>query len=87
MEVLVSSYFCSSYGTANAFSSLGTFSSSFFVDPVYHPMDGCEHSLLYLSGNGRSSQKTAILGSCQQALVGIHNNVWFWWLFMGRNPR
>jgi hypothetical protein len=35
-------------------------------------MDDCEHPLLYLSGTGRASQETAISGSCQQALVGIH---------------
>jgi hypothetical protein len=37
LEILVSSYFCSSYGTANPFSSLGTFSSSFIRDPVLCP--------------------------------------------------
>jgi hypothetical protein len=26
-------------------------------------------------------------GSCQQALVGIHNSVWVWWLYMGWIPR
>ena len=41
-------------------------------NPVLSPMDGCEHPLLYLSGSGRASQETAILGSSQQALVGIH---------------
>jgi hypothetical protein len=35
-------------------------------------MDDCEHPLLYLPGTGRASQETAILSSCQQALVGIH---------------
>jgi hypothetical protein len=35
-------------------------------------MDGYEHPLLSLSGPGRASQERAILGSCQQALVGIH---------------
>jgi hypothetical protein len=83
MEVLVSSYYCSSYGAANAFSSLGTFSSSFIGDPVLHPIDGCDHPLLYLSGTGRDSQETAISGSCKQALIGIHNSAWFQWLFMG----
>ena len=72
--VLVGSY-CSSYGVANSFSSLGTFSSSFIGDPVLHPMDGCEHPLLYLSGSGRASQEPAISGSCQQALVGICNSL------------
>jgi hypothetical protein len=35
------------YRTANLFSFLGTFSSFFIVHPVLHPMDGCEHPLLY----------------------------------------
>jgi hypothetical protein len=82
-EVLVSSYCCSSYGTANPFSSLGTFSSSFIGDPVLSPMDGYEHLLLYLSDTGRASQETVISGSCHQALVGIYNSVWFWWLYKG----
>jgi hypothetical protein len=50
-------------------------------------MDGCEHLHLYLSGTGRASQEKAISGSCQQALVGICNSVWVWWLFMGWIPR
>ena len=37
---------------------------------VLHPMDDCEHPLLYLPGIGRASQETAISGSCHQALVG-----------------
>jgi hypothetical protein len=85
--VLVSLYCCSSYGAANPFSSLGTFSSSFIGDPVLCPMDGCEHPLLYLLGTGRASQETALSGSCQLALVGIRNSVWVWWLFMGWIPR
>jgi hypothetical protein len=40
---------------------------------VLSPMDDCEHLPLYLSGTGRASQGRAIPGSCQQALVGIHN--------------
>jgi hypothetical protein len=63
---LVGSY-CSSYGAANPFSSLGPFSSSYIGDPVLSPP-------LYLSGIGRASQEAAISGSCQQALVGIHNS-------------
>jgi hypothetical protein len=69
------SYCCSSYGAANPFSSLDPFSSSSIGVPVLSPMDGCEHPLLYLSGIGRASQETAISGSGQQALVGIHNSV------------
>ena len=48
---------------------MGTFSSSFIVDLVLSPVDGCEHPLLYLSSTGRASQETAISGSCQQALL------------------
>jgi hypothetical protein len=87
LEVLVNSYCSSSYGAANPFSSLGTSSSTFIGDLVLHPMDGCEHPLLYLSGAGRALHETAISGSCQQALVGIHNRFCIWWLFMGWIPR
>ena len=80
--MLVSSYCCASYGAANTFSSLGPFSISFIGDLMLSPMDGCEHPLLYLSVTGRASQETTISSSCQPALVGIHNSVWFWWLFM-----
>jgi hypothetical protein len=73
LGVLVGSYCCYSYGAANPVSSLGTFSSSSIGDLVLSPMAGCEHPLLYLSCTGRASQETAISGSCQQALVGIHN--------------
>ena len=38
--MLVGSY-CSSYGAANPFSSLDTFSSYFIGDPVLCPVDGC----------------------------------------------
>jgi hypothetical protein len=69
---------CSFYGAENPFNSLGLFSSSFIGDSVLIPMDDCEHPLLYLSGTGRASQEIAISGSCQQALVGIHNSVFLW---------
>ena len=82
MGVLISSYCWSSYRAANPFSSLGTFSSSFIGDPVLHPMDDCEHPLLYLSGTGRALKETAISGSCQQALVLHLPKVWVCWLFM-----
>jgi hypothetical protein len=49
-------------------------------------MDDCDHPFLYLSGTGRATQETDISGSCQQALVGFHNSVWVWWLFMGWIP-
>jgi hypothetical protein len=50
---------------------LGSYSGSFIGDLVLHPMDDCEHPLLYLPGTGRASQDTATLVACQQALVGI----------------
>ena len=49
----------------------GYFSGSFIGDLVLHPIDYCEHPLLYLPGTGRASKETAISDSCQQALVGI----------------
>jgi hypothetical protein len=58
--VLVSSYYCSTYRVAEPFSSLGTFSSSSVGVPVFHPIDDCEHPLLYLPGTGLASQDTAI---------------------------
>ena len=66
LGVLVSSYYCSSYRVAEHFSSLDTFSSSFIRGPVFHPIDDCEHPLLYLPGTGIASQERAILRSCQQ---------------------
>jgi hypothetical protein len=56
----------------------GYFSGSFIGDLVLHPMDNCEHALLYLLGTGRASQETAILGCCWNL-----PSVWVWWLFMG----
>jgi hypothetical protein len=42
---------------------------------VFHPIDDCEHSLLYLPGTGIASQEIAISESCQQNLAGICNSV------------
>jgi hypothetical protein len=56
---------CSCYGAANPFSSLGTFSKSFIGNPVFCPMDDCEHPLLNLSSTGRASNEIALTGSCQ----------------------
>jgi hypothetical protein len=66
---------------------LCTFSISSIGGPVFHPVDDCEHPLLYLPVTGIASQETAKSGSCQQNLVGIGNSVWIWWLFMGWIPR
>lgn len=69
------------------FSSLGPFSNSSIVNPVLSPVVDWEPPPLYLSDSGRASQETAVLGYCQQALVGIHNSVGVWWLYMGWIPR
>jgi hypothetical protein len=53
--VLVSSYCCSTYRVADPFSSLGTFSSFSIGGSVFHPIDDCEHPLLYLPGTGIAS--------------------------------
>jgi hypothetical protein len=71
LGVLVSSYCCSSYRVADPFSSLVTFSSSSIGGTVFHPIDGCEHPVLYLPGTGIASQDRAMSGSCQQNLAGI----------------
>jgi hypothetical protein len=86
LGVLVSSQCCSTYRGADSFSSLDTFSSSSIRGPVFHPIDDCEHPLLYLPGTGMASQETAISGSFQQNLVGMCNSVCIWWLIMGWIP-
>jgi hypothetical protein len=55
---------------------LGSFLWLLHWNHVLSPMVGWEHPPLCLSGTGRASQETATSGSCQQALVGIHNSVW-----------
>jgi hypothetical protein len=42
---------------------------------VFHPIDDCEHPLLYLLGTGIASYETAIPGSLQQNLAGICNSL------------
>ena len=73
LGILVSSYCCSSYRVGDPFSSLDTFSSSFIGVPVFHPIDDCEHPLLYLPGAGIASQETGISGSFQQNLADMFN--------------
>jgi hypothetical protein len=86
LGVLVSSYCCSTYRVANPFSSMGTFSSSSTEGPVFHPIDDCEHPLMYLPGTSKASLETAISGSFQQNLAGMCNSVCVWWLTMGWIP-
>ena len=67
---------------ANPFSSFSLFPVSSTGDPVFSLMVGCKHLPLSLSGSSRTSQETAISGSCQQALLGFSNSVWAWYLYM-----
>jgi hypothetical protein len=80
-------YCCSLHGAAKPLSSFSPFSNSSIGDPELSPMVGCKHLPLYLSGSGRASQKTATSGFHQQALSGIHNSVWVWWLYMRWIPK
>jgi hypothetical protein len=86
LGVLVRSYCCSTYRVAVSFSSLDTFSSSSIGGPVFHPIDDCEHLLLYLPGTSIASQDTAISGSFQQNLADICNSVCVWWLITEWTP-
>jgi hypothetical protein len=49
-----------------------------FRTPMISSMVGWQHPPLYMSGFSRPSQETAILGSSQHALLGIHNSVCIW---------
>jgi hypothetical protein len=86
LEVLISSYCCSTYRVADPFSSLVSFSSSSIGGHVIHPIADCEHPLLCLLVPGIVSQETAISGSFQQNLASVCNGVSFWKLIMGWIP-
>jgi hypothetical protein len=73
----------SPHGAENPLSSLSPFSISSIVDPVLSSMFCCEHLSPYLPGSSRASQETAIPGSHQQTLLGIHKRVWILCLYMG----
>ena len=49
---------------------------------MFHPIDDCEHPLLYLPGIGIASQERAMSGSFQQNLAGVCNGVSVWRLIM-----
>jgi hypothetical protein len=70
-EGLVGRNCCSSYGVADPFSSFSPSSNSSIGVPGLSLMVGFMHPNLYWSGSGTVSHGTAILGSCQQALLGI----------------
>jgi hypothetical protein len=67
--VLVSPYCSSSYRVTDSFSSLSTFSSSSVGGPVFHPIDDCEHPLLYLPGTGIASQEKLYQGPVSKILL------------------
>jgi hypothetical protein len=72
---------------ANPFSSFSPFYNSSIGDPMISAMVGCKHLPLCMSGSGKASQETAISGSCQLALLGIHNNVCVWLTVYGMDPQ
>jgi hypothetical protein len=49
-RILVSSYCCSTYRTADPFRSLSTYSSTYIGGTLIHPIADCEHPLLCLPG-------------------------------------
>jgi len=55
--------------------------------PMFSPMVRCRHLHLYQSSSDTASQETSMSGSYQQALLGISNSDWVWWLHMGWIPR
>ena len=67
--VLVSSYCWSCYRVADPFTPLVTFSSSFVRGPVFHPIDECDHPLLYLPGTGIASQEMLYQGPVSKTLL------------------
>jgi hypothetical protein len=69
LRILVSSYCCSTYRFADPFSSLGTFSSSSIGGLVFHPIDDCEHPLLYLPGTGIAVHETMYGGFFFQRVI------------------
>lgn len=78
-SILVSSYCCSTYRSADPFSSS-------IGGPVVHSIADCEHPLLCLLGPGIVSQETALSGSFQQNLASVCNGVSVWKLIMGWIP-
>jgi hypothetical protein len=48
---------------------------------MINPMFGCKHQPLYLSTLSEPLRRQLYPGSYQQALLGIFNNDWVWWLY------
>jgi hypothetical protein len=69
LGVLATSYCCSTYRVSDSFSFLDTFPSSSIGGPVVHPIDDCEHPLLYLPGTGIASQERLYQGPVSKILL------------------
>jgi hypothetical protein len=69
LEALASWHCCYPNRAANTLSSFSPFIKSSIGHPALSPMVGCEYPPLYLTGSDRSSQETAISGSCQLAFL------------------
>ena len=80
-------YCYSSYGVASPFSSFSPFPNSSIGAPMLRLVVGQQCAIICIciskEGFGRTSQETATLNCCQQALLGISNSDWVWWLHIG----
>ena len=83
LGVLVSSYWYFSYGAVSCFTSFSPFPSSSFGYHVLRPVVGWASTSVFF----RHWQSFSGESYIRQALVGIPNNVWVWWLYVGWIPR
>ena len=80
-------HFCYQHAAANQLRSFSVSLNSSIQDPALSPVITFEHPQLYLSGSGRAYQESVISDFCKEVLIGIHNIVGVWWLYMGCIPR
>ena len=78
LGVVVSSYWCSSYGASNPFRSLSTFSSSIIGDLVLHPVDDCEHPNVTLYWNCKYFIEKKIISEENMYVVLLFVLIQFW---------
>ena len=80
--VLLSSYCSYTYRFADPFSSMCTFSTSSIGGPVFHPIDDCEHPLLYLPGTGKPHRRQLYQGPFSKILLAYvivsGSGGWLW---------
>ena len=84
-SVSFSSYFL--FSLASSSTSLPSFHPSTFPPNLAFPLFLSLYLLHCKAVAEPVFQETVISGSCKQALLGIHNSVWVWWLYKGWIPR